>query len=141
MEILLAGAARDTDAKKAALGCGCGGWSARGGQDRVDRRSSSEDVRRFRLRDGERVPDGLRRIARAQLDMSIERLEGHTDEEIGAAVHETCKSLKRMRATVRLARDELGDELYRRENNAFATPAVGWREHATARCCSRRSTP
>jgi len=39
-------------------------------------------------------------------------------------VHETRKSLKRLRATVRLARDELGDEVYRRENVAFRD-AVG----------------
>jgi CHAD domain-containing protein len=78
-----------------------------------------DDVRLFRLRSGEGVQDGFRRIASGQLDMSIERLEGHTDEELGTAVHETRKSLKRLRATVRLARDELGDELYRRENSAF----------------------
>ena len=78
----------------------------------------SDDERRFRLRDGERVPDGVRRIARGQLDMSIERLDGDTDEELGTAVHETRKSLKRLRATVRLARDELGDQAYRRENVA-----------------------
>ena len=59
------------------------------------------------------------RIARGQLDMSIERLGGHTDEDLGTAVHETRKSLKRLRAIVRLARDELGDEAYRRENVAF----------------------
>jgi CHAD domain-containing protein len=73
--------------------------------------------RRFRLLDGERVPAGLRRIARGQLDESIERLAG--DKDLGTAVHETRKSLKRLRATVRLARDELGDEAYRRENVAF----------------------
>jgi CHAD domain-containing protein len=80
---------------------------------------SGHDDRRFRLGDGERVPDGVRRIARGQLDMSIERLDGDTDEDLGAAVHETRKSLKRLRATVRLARDELGDAAYRRENVAF----------------------
>jgi CHAD domain-containing protein len=80
---------------------------------------TSEDPRRFRLCEGERVPGGLRRIACGQLDMAIERLEGHTDEQLGTAVHETRKSLKRLRATVRLARDELGDEVYRRENSAF----------------------
>jgi CHAD domain-containing protein len=80
---------------------------------------SEQDERRFRLGDGERVPDGVRRIAGGQLDMSIERLEGETDEDLGTAVHETRKSLKRLRATVRLARDELGDEAYRRENVAF----------------------
>jgi CHAD domain-containing protein len=80
---------------------------------------SAHDQRRFRLGDGERAPDGVRRIARGQLDMSLERLEGDTDEDLGTAVHETRKSLKRLRATVRLARDELGDESYRRENVAF----------------------
>jgi CHAD domain-containing protein len=79
----------------------------------------AHEKRRFRLRDGERVPDGLRRIAGGQLDVSIERLNGDTDEDLGTAVHETRKSLKRLRATVRLARDELGDEAYRRENVAF----------------------
>jgi CHAD domain-containing protein len=79
----------------------------------------AQDERRFRLRDRERAPDGVRRIARGQLDMSIERLEGDTDEDLGTAVHETRKSLKRLRAVVRLARDELGDEAYRRENVVF----------------------
>jgi CHAD domain-containing protein len=65
------------------------------------------------------VPDAVRRIARGQLDLSIERLEGDTDENLGTAVHETRKSLKRLRATVRLARDEIGDDVYRRENAAF----------------------
>src|SRR3990170_5834331 len=80
---------------------------------------TADDPRQFRLRDGERVPGGLRRVARGQLELAIERLEGDTDEELGTAVHETRKSLKRLRATVRLARDELGDEVYRRENSAF----------------------
>jgi CHAD domain len=65
------------------------------------------------------VPGGLRRIACGQLEMAIERLEGCTDEQLGTAVHETRTSLKRLRATVRLARAELGDEVYARENSAF----------------------
>jgi CHAD domain-containing protein len=77
------------------------------------------EARRFRLSEDEPVPAGLRRIAGSQLDMSMERLEGETDEDLGTAVHETRKSLKRLRATVRLARDELGDDVYRRENVAF----------------------
>src|SRR5918996_391117 len=80
---------------------------------------SGQDERQFRLRDGEWVLDGVRRVARGQLDMSIERLAGDTDEDLGTAVHETRKSLKRLRAIARLARDELGDEAYRRENVAF----------------------
>ncbi len=83
-----------------------------------DRRSERK-VRRFRLDEGEPVPDGISRIACAQLDMAIERLAGETDEDKGTAVHESRKSFKRLRATVRLARDELGDKRYRRENRTF----------------------
>jgi CHAD domain-containing protein len=79
----------------------------------------AQEQRRFRLREGERVPNGVRRIACGQLDVSIERLAGDTDEDLGTSVHETRKSLKRLRATVRLARGELGEETYRRENVAL----------------------
>jgi CHAD domain-containing protein len=84
-----------------------------------DRLAAREDRRRFRLRDGEAVPDGIERIACGQLDLSIERLDGRTDEDLVTAVHEARKSFKRLRAMVRLARDELGDDVYRRENVAF----------------------
>jgi hypothetical protein len=100
----------------------------------------AQEQRRFRLREGERVPGGVRRIARGQLDASIERLAGDTDEDPGTAVHETRKSLKRLRATVRLARDELGDEAYRRENVALRDAGRRLGGPATARYCSRRST-
>jgi CHAD domain-containing protein len=80
---------------------------------------SGQDERGFRLGAGERVPDGVRRIADGQLDMSIERLKGDSDEDLGVGVHETRKRLKRLRATTRLASDELGGEGYRRENVAF----------------------
>ena len=119
MDRPLAKAARDGDVKKAAVGVAVAGGALAAARLGWDRLSSSEDPRRFRLRDGEPVPDGLRRIACGQLDTSIERLEGAANEELGAAVHETRKSLKRLRATVRLARDELGDDVYRRENGAF----------------------
>jgi CHAD domain-containing protein len=116
---LVAKSARDGDAKKAALSVAAVGGALAAAKFGWDRLSSSDDRRRFRLRDGERVPDGLRRIACGQLDLSIERLEGDSGEPLGVAVHETRKSLKRLRAIVRLARDELGDEVYRRENAAF----------------------
>jgi CHAD domain-containing protein len=119
MNTLLTKAARTGDVKKGALGVAVAGGALAAAKVGWDGLSSSEDLRRFRLRDGEPVPDGLRRIACGQLEMSIERLEGQTDEKPGTAVHETRKSLKRLRATVRLARDELGEGVYRRENGAF----------------------
>jgi acyl-CoA hydrolase/CHAD domain-containing protein len=75
--------------------------------------------RPFRLRAGEPIPDGLRRIAGEQVDMAIERLDGQTREDHPEAVHEARKGLKRLRAAIRLARGDLGDDVYRRENTTF----------------------
>lgn len=75
--------------------------------------------REFRLRPGEPVPDGIRRIALGQIDLVLDRVQGNTDEDLGTAVHEARKSLKRLRAVVKLARTELGNELSARENATF----------------------
>jgi acyl-CoA hydrolase/CHAD domain-containing protein len=74
--------------------------------------------RPFRLRRGERIPDGVRRIAGEQVDMAIAQLDGKTAGE-GDGVHEARKALKRLRAAVRLARAGLGDDVYRRENAIY----------------------
>ena len=73
----------------------------------------------FRLASGERVPEGLRRIARARLDEAIGGLDAAADDALDEAIHEARKSLKRVRTTLRLARDELGDDVYRSENAGF----------------------
>ena len=109
----------DGDAKKAAIGAVAAGGALAAAKLGWDRLSSGEDRRRFRLAEGEPVTEGIVRIADGQLELAIERLEGNTDEDLGTAVHEARKSFKRLRTTVRLARDELGDEVYRRENAGF----------------------
>jgi len=76
--------------------------------DRAKRRRT-----RFRLAADERAGDGVRRVARGQLELATDHLAG---DEPAEAVHEARKSLKRVRAVIRLARDHLGDEVYRREN-------------------------
>ena len=119
MEELLSKASGDGDAKQAALGAALAGGALAAAKLGWDRLSSKEDPRRFRLGEGERVSDGVVRVACGQLELAIERLEGNTDEDLGTAVHEARKSFKRLRTIVRLARDELGDDLYRRENTAF----------------------
>lgn len=75
--------------------------------------------RAFRLQGEELAPDGIRRIARGQIDDALERLEGRSGADLGTSVHGARKGLKRLRATVRLVRAELGSEAYRRENIAF----------------------
>jgi CHAD domain-containing protein len=88
-------------------------------RDRALQRAELHDARRYRLLPGERVADGVRRIARGQLDVAIELLEHSGTEELTDAVHSSRMALKRLRALVRLARDALGEETYRRENEIF----------------------
>ena len=73
--------------------------------------------RRFALLEGERLGDGLRRMALGQLDVAIESLEGR-DAKMSPErrVHEARKALKRLRALLRLVRDELGERAYARES-------------------------
>ena len=84
--------------------------------DRVVDRSMRQRTR-FRLAPDEGTADGLRRIARGQIELASDRLQ--SGDDVAEAVHEARKSLKRLRAVVRLARDPLGDDIYRSENRAY----------------------
>jgi hypothetical protein len=80
-------------------------------------RAQRERERQFALLPGERPPEGLRRIALGQLDLVLELLEGEIDRMAAArTVHETRKALKRLRALVRLIKDELPEGEFEREN-------------------------
>jgi CHAD domain-containing protein len=72
-------------------------------------------ARQFRLAKGEDTGDGIRRIAAGQLDNVADDLDV-SDER---SVHDARKSFKRLRAVLRLSRDQLGDETRRRENEVF----------------------
>jgi CHAD domain-containing protein len=80
--------------------------------------------RRFALLAGERMGEGLRRMALAQLDVAIEALEGR-DARMSPEkrVHEARKALKRLRALLRLVRDELGERAYARESELVRSTA------------------
>jgi CHAD domain-containing protein len=75
--------------------------------------------RKYRLKDGEPVPKGVARMARGRIDDAVDELNGATDSTQEEAVHEARKNFKKLRALVRLTRDELGSEVYRRENQTF----------------------
>ena len=76
-------------------------------------------ARSYRFLDEESLPDGIRRIARGRIDHALDELRDKTDSSAEEAVHEARKDMKKLRALVRLARDELGGEVYRRENTCF----------------------
>ena len=69
----------------------------------------------FRLRKNESAAAGLRRIAEEEIDGAVELLERarRNPEE---SVHELRKQFKKIRSVVRLARDELGEKVFAREN-------------------------
>jgi CHAD domain-containing protein len=110
------GSGREVGAAAAVLGA-----AAVVGKLAWDRRADSEcDAEQaFRLYTDETIPDGIRRVARGQLEQAHAGLSESPKRKLASAVHDTRKSLKRLRATVRLARGAMGAEVYRRENTAF----------------------
>jgi CHAD domain-containing protein len=106
--------------KEIAAAVATAGAVAVGGKLAKDRISGKRAQKReYRLHREESPPDGIRRIARGQVDNSAELLAKASGREIGEAVHETRKSLKRLRALVKISRPALGDARYRRENAEF----------------------
>jgi CHAD domain-containing protein len=90
----------------------------------------------FALSREEEVPAGIRRIAIEELDYAIEQLSGSLQSKArDERIHEARKTIKRLRGLVRLARDEIGHEKYRLENDCFrqaAQPLAAAREAAAA---------
>jgi CHAD domain-containing protein len=79
--------------------------------------------RAFRLKDGEPVPEGIRRIACGRIDDAIDELGGKADSSPEEAVHEARKDMKKLRALLRLVRGEIGDKTFRRESDSFRDAA------------------
>jgi CHAD domain-containing protein len=93
------------------------------------------------LRRDEAIPDGVRRIAHELLQPAIADLESipaerrsrirhrprplkaSDRERFQVAVHQTRKRMKRMRALLRLFRDDLGEDAYRFENDSYRDTA------------------
>ncbi len=75
--------------------------------------------RAYRIKPGEKPAKAVVRIARGRLDDALERLHDGFDDDVAVAVHETRKDLKKTRAVLRLIREGIGKETYRRENSRF----------------------
>ena len=69
----------------------------------------------------ESVRKAVRRIVRKQLDRILEALERPGDHD--EAVHEIRQRFKKVRAVLRLLRDELGEKTYRQQNACFRDAA------------------
>jgi len=81
----------------------------------------------FQLKANESVSDGVTRNVRRQLEKALERLGDRRKQPYGVsesdAVFEVRKCFKRVRAALRLVREELGDDLYHEENFCFRDAA------------------
>jgi CHAD domain-containing protein len=86
--------------------------------------------RAYRLKPKESLPEGIPRVARGRIDHAVDELRGKTDSSAEEAVHEARKALKKLRALLRLARGELGESSFARENTCFRDAG---RELAAAR--------
>jgi CHAD domain-containing protein len=118
----IARAARDRPAQLAAGAVAGVGAAVAAGKAALERRSppdSDADDRTYRLRRSEPVAAGIRRIALGRAEDALDQLRGSASVDAETAVHETRKDLKKLRSVLRLVRDELGDETYRRENERY----------------------
>jgi CHAD domain-containing protein len=84
-----------------------------------DGASADFDSDAYRLLAREPVGAGMKRVLTAQVDDGISQLRGEAGTEPAEAVHETRKDVKKIRSGLRLVRDEIGDETWRRENDHY----------------------
>src|SRR6266481_7382461 len=69
----------------------------------------------FSLKLREPLPDGLKRVFREQIESAL-KLCRHPAKQRGVTVHEVRKHLKKLRAAMRLAVDEVGKNRHTRED-------------------------
>jgi CHAD domain-containing protein len=79
----------------------------------------------YRLKTGEDLAAGIRRIARAQLESALGEIATVAAGDEAAAVHATRKDIKKLRALLRLIREQIGKEIFREENGRLREVAGG----------------
>ena len=68
----------------------------------------------YRMQTGETPAEGIERLSLEQLDRARKSLD--QPDDFDAAVHDVRKRLKKIRAAVRLVRDEVGEDVYKHSN-------------------------
>lgn len=86
-----------------------------GKEQRVNKKGES---RSYQLKRDEGAGDGLRRIARGRAEKAVGRLRDDDDDR-AQAIHGARKDLKKIRAVLRLVREDLGAKRFRRENRRY----------------------
>ncbi len=73
----------------------------------------------YRLLPKEPVDAGIKRVVTAQVEDAVAQLCGVAGTDPAEAIHEARKDVKKIRSALRLVRDALGDEVWRRENEHY----------------------
>ncbi len=92
----------------------------------TDTEAEPTPSRAYRLLADEDAATGVRRVIVGRLDKAAERLREAGDAEgdaLAEAIHGARKDLKKARAALRLAREELGERIFKRENRALRDAA------------------
>lgn len=74
------------------------------------------DLMAFQVETDEQAADGLRRVLIEQFERAQSAIERASDDTLDEAIHDVRKRCKRVRATLRLVRSDLGPKMYEREN-------------------------
>ncbi len=81
-------------------------------------KSSQSD---FRVKKNEPLADGLRRVFCGQLDKALGQIEERPDKN--STVHDVRRTVKKLRALLRLIRDVIGDEVHAAEDERLGAAA------------------
>lgn len=115
----LARAARDRRVLAGAAATAGAALAAGVARELMTDRESDADQRSagaYRIRKGESATAAVVRIAEDRLDRAREYLQKGLEDDPVTAIHEARKDLKKTRAVLRLIRDPLGKDRYRRDN-------------------------
>ncbi len=90
------------------------------------------DSTAYRLLEGEPVGPGIRRVLKTQVDDAVAQLRGEAGNEPADAIHEARKDMKKIRSALRLVRDAIGKDEWRRENDHYRDVARRLSAHRDA---------
>jgi CHAD domain-containing protein len=110
---------RDKTAALAAAGAATAAAAGIGIKKLRDTDDEAADSTAYRLLEDEPVGPGIRRILHAQVDDAVAQLRGEAGNEPAEAIHEARKDMKKIRSALRLVRDAIGDDAWRRENDHY----------------------
>jgi CHAD domain-containing protein len=117
-------AAADRRAQVAAGTLAGVGAGALAGKVAVDHQQEEDGAkgksRSYRLKSKESPSKGIRRIALGRAEKATEELnEARNGADFAISIHAARKDLKKLRAVLRLGREELGEKIYRTENQRY----------------------